>query len=260
MDRPTKPSGRHAVRLRWDEIITRLSYRFNFLAIRGRTYFAPRDAERDEDLSGFPGRWFLPRDRQQWTICRMRSFVSACAVRTWLVVLGYKMLIHRFDNNVFDVRGGNAGDRSGRYCLGLSLEMRQRDIIAIADSSFGGVSWDHAVARIVIQQAGQEMVRFGFGVISVRPLLGELLLNCIKKLPIHDRWLLAGQDFAFVFDLADIEPVTQQIEQRAAFEGDAAMGHTGCAQSYLCSDVLVFEISHQRVDAAASDLVRRSTL
>ena len=33
MDRPTKPSGRHAVRLRWDEIITRLSYRFNFLAI-----------------------------------------------------------------------------------------------------------------------------------------------------------------------------------------------------------------------------------
>jgi hypothetical protein len=35
MDRPTKPSGRHAVRLRRDEIITRLSYRFNFLAIRG---------------------------------------------------------------------------------------------------------------------------------------------------------------------------------------------------------------------------------
>jgi hypothetical protein len=36
MDRPTKPSGRHAVRLRWDEIITRLSYRFIFLAIRRR--------------------------------------------------------------------------------------------------------------------------------------------------------------------------------------------------------------------------------
>src|SRR5260221_3348411 len=34
MDRPTKPSGRHAVRLRWDEIITRLSFRFNFLATR----------------------------------------------------------------------------------------------------------------------------------------------------------------------------------------------------------------------------------
>jgi hypothetical protein len=71
---------------------------------------------------------------------------------------------------------------------------------------------DHAVPRIVVQQAGQEMVGFGFGVISVRPLIGELLLNCIKKLPVHDRWLLAGQDFALVFDLADIEPVAQQIE------------------------------------------------
>ncbi len=85
--------------------------------------------------------------------------------------------------------------------------MRQRDIIPIADSSFGGVGWDHALAGIVVQQARQEMVGFGFGVISVRPLIGELLLNCIKKLPIHDRWLLAGQDFTLVFDLADIEPV-----------------------------------------------------
>jgi hypothetical protein len=79
--------------------------------------------------------------------------------------------------------------------------------MAIADSSFSGVGWDHAVARIVVQQADQEMVGFGFGVISVGPLIGELLLNCIKKLPIHDRWLLAGQDFTLVFDLADIEPV-----------------------------------------------------
>src|ERR1700686_168567 len=94
------------------------------------------------------------------------------------------------------------------------------------------------------------MVRFGFGVISVRPLIGELLLNCIKKLPIHDRWLLAGQDFALVFDLANIEPVAQQLEQRSAFEGNAAMGCTGGAQSYLCSDVFISEVSHQRIDSA----------
>ena len=53
------------------------------------------------------------------------------------------------------------------------------------------------------------MVGFGFGVISVRPLIGELLLDCIKKPPFHNRGLLAGQDFALVFDLADIKPVTQ---------------------------------------------------
>src|SRR6266481_7956524 len=89
--------------------------------------------------------------------------------------------------------------------------MRQRDIVAIADSSFGGVGRDHAVPGIVEQQAGQEMVGFGFGVISVGPLVGELLLNSIKKLPIHDRRLLTGQDLALVFDLADIEPASSNL-------------------------------------------------
>src|SRR5258705_838284 len=125
---------------------------------------------------------------------------------------GQKMLVHGSDNDVFNVRCWNAGDRSNRYRLGLSFEMRQRDVVAIADSSFGGVGWDHAVAGIVVQQARQELVGFGFGLISVRPLIGELLLNCIKELPIHDRWLLTGQDFTLVFDLADIEPVAYQIE------------------------------------------------
>src|SRR5205823_13726930 len=35
-----------------------------------RANFIAGDAERDEDLSGFPGRRLLPRDRQQFTICR----------------------------------------------------------------------------------------------------------------------------------------------------------------------------------------------
>src|ERR1700676_5461406 len=47
MDRPTKPSGRHAVRLRWDEIITRLSFRFNFLAIRAAVQALINRYERD---------------------------------------------------------------------------------------------------------------------------------------------------------------------------------------------------------------------
>src|SRR6266446_1647064 len=111
--------------------------------------------------------------------------VRACAAGTWLAVLGDKVLIHRFDDDVFAVGCGTAGDRSDRYGLRLSLKMRQRDVIAIADSSFGGVGRDHAVAGIVVQQAHEEMFGFAFGVISMGPLIGELLLNCLKKLPIH---------------------------------------------------------------------------
>src|SRR5260370_1565517 len=76
--------------------------------------------------------------------------VRMCDAGTSQALLGDKMLIHRFDNDVFDVSCGNTGDRSDRYCLGVSLEIRQRDIIAIANSSFGGVGWDHAVAGIVV--------------------------------------------------------------------------------------------------------------
>ena len=36
-----------------------------------------------------------------------------------------------------------------RRSFGFSLEVRQRDVIAIADSGFGGVGRNHAVARIV---------------------------------------------------------------------------------------------------------------
>src|SRR6266404_2885061 len=42
-----------------------------------RANFISGDAERDEDLLGFPGRRFLPRDRQRLTIRRTRFFLSA---------------------------------------------------------------------------------------------------------------------------------------------------------------------------------------
>jgi hypothetical protein len=88
------------------------------------------------------------------------AIVRVCADGTWLVVPGDKMLIQRFDNDVFYVGCANAGDRSDRCRLGFTLEMRQRGVIAIANSSFGGMGWDHAVAGIVEQEPRQEMVGF----------------------------------------------------------------------------------------------------
>jgi hypothetical protein len=45
--------------------------------------------------------------------------------------------------------------------------------------------------------------------------------------------LLSGQDLSLVSDLTDIEPVAQQIEQRAPFERDA----TGRKRPCLGADV-----------------------
>jgi hypothetical protein len=60
------------------------------------------------------------------------------------------------------------------------------------------------------------------------PLIGKLLLDRIEKGAIHDRRLLARQDVAFISDLADVEPVAQEIKQRSPLEGDAAAGAAGC--------------------------------
>src|SRR5215210_4172111 len=98
------------------------------------------------------------------------------------------------------------------------------------------------------------MVGFGLDMVSVRPLSRELLLNCIEKLSIHDRWLLARQDFTSVFDLTDIEPVPQQIKQRSAFEQNAAAGSAVRKKSFLCSDVLISQGPHQSVDAAELEI------
>jgi len=56
--------------------------------------------------------------------------------RGWFLLPGDQMLVERFDNDAFDLSCGNAGDRSDRRCLGLSMEVRQRDIVAIAVAGF----------------------------------------------------------------------------------------------------------------------------
>ena len=58
------------------------------------------------------------------------------------------------------------------------------------------------------------------------PLVGQLLLDRIEQGPVHDGRLRARQDLVFVFDLADIEAVAQQIEQQAAAEENAAASRT----------------------------------
>src|SRR5882724_11423773 len=108
----------------------------------------------------------------------------------------------------------------------------------------------HAVACVIEQQSGQQVVACVPDTAPGGPLIRKLLLDRIEQGALHDRWLLAGQDLALVFDLADIEPVAEQVEQRSPLERDATAGGAGCKQPCLGPDVALFEISNQGIDTA----------
>src|ERR1700687_2963337 len=111
------------------------------------------------------------------------------------------------------------------------MQVRKRDIIAIANAGLGCVGRNHAMTDVVEQKSGQQMVARVPCRGSSSPLIRELLLDRIKKRAVHDRRLFAGQDLVFVFDVTDIKTIAQQVEQRTTAEGDAAPGSTRCKQS-----------------------------
>jgi len=89
------------------------------------------------------------------------------------------------------------------------MQERCRHVIAIADAGFGGVGRNHTMAGIVEQQPCQQVVGLAAYDGAVGPLGKCLLADCLKQRAIHDRRLPARQDLVFVFDLADIEVITQ---------------------------------------------------
>jgi hypothetical protein len=74
------------------------------------------------------------------------------------------------------------------------------------------------------------------------PLIGQLLLDCIEQGALYDRGSLAWQDLTLILDLADIELVAQEIEQRSSLERDATADGAGCEQLRLGADVALLEI------------------
>jgi hypothetical protein len=76
------------------------------------------------------------------------------------------------------------------------------------------VGWAHAVAAVIEDAARQQGggVRPG----GRRPFrLDELSLNFLEQVTIEDRLMFCGTDLALEQDLADVEPVAQEIGERA---------------------------------------------
>ena len=165
-------------------------------------------------------------------------------------MVGGEILFQEFYDGVFDVSGGNTGDRPSRRGLGLSMLARRRHVVAIADASFCGVSCDHAMAGVVEQQFCQQVLGFVADDGAVGPLGEGFLPDCVKQRVIHNWGLLAGQDLILVFDLADIEVVAQQVIQRAATERDATARRARREPFYPRPDFAFLEVPNQFVDAA----------
>ena len=81
----------------------------------------------------------------------------------------------------------------------------------------------HSVAAIIEDAADQQGLGFGARcfVMTVRCSF-ELGLDGLEQIAIDDGRLLARQNLALEDDLADVEPVAQEMGERATGERDAA--------------------------------------
>src|ERR1700736_4143955 len=100
----------------------------------------------------------------------------------------------------FDDSCGDSGEGSRWRSPGFSMQDRRRRIVAIADTGFGGMGWNHAMPGIVKQQSCQQVVRFVAHDGAVGPLGNGFLEDRLKQRATHDRGLLARQDLVLVFD------------------------------------------------------------
>src|SRR6516164_11477794 len=136
----------------------------------------------------------------------------------WALLMS-ELLLDGCDDGLFDLAGRDPRDRSKPGCSGLSMNAGLRHIIAIADACLGGVGCDHAMAGIVEQEVPEQVVRLlpGQGLMG---LMGrQLVLHSLKQALVHDRRLFPRQDLAPVVDLANEEPVAQQMGERALPKG-----------------------------------------
>src|SRR5437588_11938553 len=112
------------------------------------------------------------------------------------------------------------------------------------------MAWGHSVATVIIDSTDQQ--GFGFGACDrvIVALVVELDLHRVKEITIEDGGLLAGEDLALEHDLADIEPIAQEVGERAAGEGDSANRAPALEQSHLGDNSSLAEVGHQAVEAA----------
>jgi hypothetical protein len=82
----------------------------------------------------------------------------------------------------------------------------------------------HSVAAVIENATRQQRFRAGPGRTIAIVLLREFQLNGLEQVAIEDRRMLGWTDLIPENDLADVEPVAQEIGERASGEGDTTDG------------------------------------
>ena len=128
----------------------------------------------------------------------------------------------RIENNGFDLWRRHAGHRPGG--LRLSLDQGGGHIVAIPRAALAAVARAHAIAAVIEDAARQRSFPARPGRAIAVVLLYKSQLNCLEQITIQNGWMLSWADLAPEDHFADVEPVAQEIGERASGEGDAANG------------------------------------
>src|SRR5271156_4161649 len=91
-------------------------------------------------------------------------------------------------------------------------------------AALAAVARAHAVAAVIEDAAHQRSFRARPGRAIPIVSLRKFQLNGLEQGTIEDRRMLCWTDLVLEYHLADIEPVAQEIGERASGEGDATDG------------------------------------
>src|SRR6202040_2209505 len=125
-----------------------------------------------------------------------------------------------FAHEGLNLGGRHAGDVA---CFDPSiLQNRMRHIIPVADAALVRMRRAHAVAAVVEEAAGQNGGRAPEPDLSRDGVGGALGLHGLEHVAAEDRLMLAAMHLTPIGDLADVEPVLEQMGKGTHAEADAA--------------------------------------
>src|SRR3984893_13806641 len=147
-----------------------------------------------------------------------------------------------------DLGGWYAGDAAGFGSL--ILQKRMRHIVPVTHAAFVRMRWAHPVAAVVEEAAGERSGRAPEAELPGNDIGGAPGLHGFEQIAGEDRRMLAAMHLTPIGDLADVEPVLEQMGKRSDAEADAAAPAAIATAIDLGPDALPIKLRDQSPDGA----------